>query len=107
MTVTLVNVTQLERDRILIDEELQSAIDKVDIASEARDSATTALAAANKAYATAQAAYKKAKNTKNKNAVSTALAQVNLWKTKLATATADLSKALAAQDAVAKKISNS
>jgi hypothetical protein len=107
MTLTLVNVTQLEKDRILLNEELEAAIDKVDTARVARDAANTALVAANKTLKTAQAALKKSNNAKNKAAVTKALSQVNLWKAKLVTTNADLTKALAAQDAVANKISNS
>jgi hypothetical protein len=107
LTLTLVNYTQLEVDRILLNEELEAAIDNVDAARLSIDKAKAAIVTSNKALKSAQSAYAKVKSTKNKTAVSKAQAQVKLWTTRLSTANVELTKALAAQEAVSIKISNS
>jgi hypothetical protein len=107
LTLTLVNYTQLEIDRILLNEELEAAIDKVDAERFNIDAAKSAILKANKVVKTAQSAYNRSKTAKNKTALSKAQAQVKLWTARLSTANAELTKALAAQEAVSIKISNS
>jgi hypothetical protein len=107
MTLTLVNYTQLERDRILLNEELEAAIAKVDEASVRFEAAKATLLKAKKTATAAQSAYAKVKSTKNRTALSKAQAQVKLSTTRVYTAKAELDQALAAKEAISLRLNNS